>query len=102
MKKEEEFFYKTGKHVSGAEQGKLFGKPCFKVKGKAFSCFFEDAMVFKLDEASRAEALSLEDSRLFDPSGKGRPMKEWVQVPFSHCKKWEKYAASAADYVLGK
>jgi hypothetical protein len=45
------------------------------------------------------EALSLDGSNLFDPSGKKRPMKEWVQVPFDYKDKWEKFAKIAMDYV---
>jgi len=37
-------------------------------------------MVFKLTDKIHADALSLDGSELFDPSGKKRPMKEWVQV----------------------
>lgn len=38
-------------------------------------------MVFKLTGGIHQEALSLDGSQLFDPSGKKRRMKEWVQVP---------------------
>ena len=36
---------------------------------------------------------------LWDPSGKGRPMKEWVQVPFAHAASWTGMAAHALAYV---
>ena len=57
-------------------------------------------MVFKLKLNSEIhqEALSLDGSKLFDPSGKNRPMKEWVQVPFDYKNKWEAFAVSAFDY----
>ena len=45
------------------------------------------------------EALSLDGSQLFDPSGKKRAMKEWVQVPFDYKDKWTKYAKEALKYV---
>ncbi len=46
-------------------------------------------MVFKLpDAAERERALTLEGAQLFDPSGRGRPMKEWVQVPAAHAGEW--------------
>ncbi len=48
------------------------------------------------------EALSLDGSQLFDPSGKKRPMKEWIQVSFDHNDKWANYAKAALNYVSGK
>ena len=64
----------------------MFGKKCFKTGkgGKPFVSFFQDCMVFKLTGADHTQALILEGAHLFDPSGKGRAMKEWVQVPFNH------------------
>lgn len=61
----------------------LFGKPCAKHEGgKPFLSFFQDSMVYKLG-AARAQELIAENTecQLFDPSGKGRPFKDWVQVP---------------------
>ncbi len=88
-----------GQAMPGAIAGQLFGKPCFKINGKAFICFFREEMVFKLNGVQHRSALSLEGSSLFDPSGKGRPMKEWVQVPFQHHDQWAEYALAALDYV---
>ncbi|MFK8044840.1 MAG: hypothetical protein AB8B72_05055 [Crocinitomicaceae bacterium] len=91
----EELFAEIGKKLTGEEQSQMFGKPCFKINKKAFICFFENDMVFKLTGDSHNEALSLDGSKLFDPSGKNRPMKEWVQVPFHYHKNWKSYAEAA-------
>jgi hypothetical protein len=99
MKEQEELYLSIGKKIKGAEQSQLFGKPCFKINGKAFICFFKNCMVFKLTDKVHKDALSLDGSELFDPSGKKRPMKEWVQVPYDYSDKWPKYAKSAFDYV---
>lgn len=56
-------------------------------------------MVFKLTDPHHADALALDGSILFDPSGKGRPMKEWAQVKFEHQKQWAELANAAHDYV---
>ena len=77
----------------------MFGKPCLKIKGKAFSCFFQNEMVFKLHGKNHELAMNLNGSQLFDPSGKKRPMKEWVQVTFDYSKKWKQLALSALEYV---
>ena len=50
----------------------MFGKPCYKINGKAFVCFFENCMVFKLKGDAHIDALDMKDAKLFDPSGKGR------------------------------
>jgi hypothetical protein len=57
--------------------------------------------VFKLTGAIRTEALDLEGSQLFDPSGKQRPMKEWIQVSALHQDKWSDFAQEALKYVKG-
>ncbi len=100
MTKEEELFIAICSKLADAEQSQMFGKPCFKINSKAFVCFFQNCMVFKLTDKEHAAGLALADAELFDPSGKKRPMKEWVQVPFVHAKKWKKLAQSAYDYVL--
>jgi hypothetical protein len=99
MSREEEMFFETGKKLKEASEGKLFGKPCFKVNGKAFMCLFEKCTVFKLEGKSHKEALTLGGSQLFDPSKSGRQMKEWVQVPFNHNDKWDQLAKAAYKYV---
>jgi hypothetical protein len=99
MSKEEQLFTDIGRSIKEAEQSQMFGKPCFKINGKAFACFFEECMVFKLTGTTHKEALSLDGAKLFDPSGKKRPMKEWVQVPYDHHGQWKKMAKAAFDYV---
>lgn len=99
MSKEQEYFEAIGNALRDAEQGHLFGKPCFKIGGKAFVCFYEDAMVFKLTGDTHEKALKLAGSQLFDPSKKKRPMKEWVQVSYRHKAMWQAFAEAAMDYV---
>ncbi len=89
--------------TSPTSSGKMFGMPCLKnSNGKAFAGFFEGEMVFKLGGANHAEALALSGARLFDPSERGRPMKEWVVVPIEHVSRWLEFARDAFDYVAGK
>lgn len=99
MSPEQTLYLEIGHSLNGAAEGQLFGKPCFKTGGKAFICFFESCMVFKLGGDAHSEAIALKDAELFDPSKKGRPMKEWVQVPFAHKKHWKRLAAEALRYV---
>lgn len=84
---------------SPAVSGVMFGMPCLKNNGKAFAGYHKDAMVFKLGSARHTEALALSGSRLFDPSGRGRPMKEWVEVSVEHAARWLELAREALQYV---
>ncbi len=99
MTKEETKYHEVASKIEGAEKSQLFGKPCYKINKKAFCCFFHNEMVFKLTGEFHQEALRLDGTELFDPSGKGRPMKEWVQVPFDYEDQWEDFALAAFEYV---
>jgi hypothetical protein len=67
----------------------MMGMPCVKRNGKMVAGFTRGAMVFKLpDRDTRARALALDGAHLFDPSGEGRPFKEWVVVPVAHAAEW--------------
>ncbi len=95
----ESVFFATGNAIPDAVPSQMFGKKSFKIANKAFVAFFQDCMVFKLSGDDHAQAMSLSGAKLFDPSGKGRPMKEWVQIPHEHVASWAKYASAATDYV---
>lgn len=101
MNTNEEQYHTSAQKIEGALESQLFGKPCYKINGKAFCCFFQDDMVFKLDGDAHSAALSLDGSQLFDPSGKKRPMKAWVQVTIDYVDKWEEYTQAAAKFVGG-
>jgi hypothetical protein len=83
----------------GVSRGSMFGKPCLKAGSKAFACQFRDTVAFKLPNPEHANALAMAGAELFDPSGRGRPMKEWVQVPLAHADHWRALAEAAAAYV---
>lgn len=96
-------YEKVSEHVLGlsgdVEQSQMFGMPTLKVNGKAFAGLFGKDMTLKLAGDVHAEALKLKGSKLFDPSGRGMAMKEWVQVPPAHSKQWNAFAESALQYV---
>lgn len=95
----QETYLQIGNAIHGAVESQLFGKPCFKINGKPFVCFFEHSMVFKLSGELHRDAMSLDGSNLFDPSKKDRPMKEWVQVPENYADQWPLFAQAAFEYV---
>ena len=81
--------------------GKWFGKPCLKVGGKVFAALWGGDMAFKLAGEAHAKALHVEGAHLFDPRGKGHPMKEWVQLPAAQSSMWSRFARLACEYVAG-
>jgi hypothetical protein len=81
--------------------GKWFGKPCLKVGGKVFATLWGADMAFKLAEEAHAEALQVKGAQLFDPRGKGHPMKQWVQIPAAQSSIWRRFAQLACAYVAG-
>lgn len=99
MEDPEKNFIRIGEQLqeeNDVEFGQMFGKRCFKFKGKAFAAFFQNCMVFKLlNEKSFKEAMDLPGSKLWDPSGKKRPMKQWVQVNPEHFSQWSILANAA-------
>jgi hypothetical protein len=85
----------------GVSVTKMFGMPSLKVGGKLFAGVFGDALTFKLQGDAHAQALALKGAELFDPSGMGRAMKEWVVVPPAHAKRWLELAEASCSYVAG-
>ena len=99
MTEAHQYYISIGESIENTENSQMFGKPCFKVNKKAFVCFFEDAMVFKLEGEAHADAMSLDGAILFDPSKKGRAMKAWVQLPYHYKNDWKRFATAAYDFV---
>ncbi|MFK7927263.1 MAG: hypothetical protein AB8H79_03695 [Myxococcota bacterium] len=77
--------------------GSMFGMPCVKHNGKARFGAYDGGVVFKLDGTAHGQALALAGSVLFDPSGKGRPMKAWVVVKPDHQASWFALAKAALE-----
>ncbi|WP_276132555.1 hypothetical protein [Polluticoccus soli] len=99
MDKEQKLYTEIGNSLKDAVESQMFGKPCFKINNKAFICFFQNCLVCKLTGDEHAAAMKLKGAVLFDPSGKGRAMKEWMQIPYDHKAKWKGFAQAALEYV---
>lgn len=84
----------------GVSVSQMFGKPCLKINGKAFIAQHLEAVIFKLSGADHARALGIPGAALWDPSGKGRPMKEWVALPTIASQHFESFASAALEYVI--
>jgi len=60
--------------------------------------FWKDGIVVKLQGDPLQEAMSLDDTELFDPMG-GKPMKEWVQISYHYKDKWETFVKISDEGV---
>ncbi|KAA2259545.1 hypothetical protein F0L68_21730 [Solihabitans fulvus] len=83
---------------SGVSVSVMFGKPALKdAGGKAFACLFQGELACRLGQGTQAhtEALALSGAQLFDPSGRDRPMKDWVCVPRAFLDRWPEFASAA-------
>lgn len=80
--------------------GQMFGKASLKFENKAFAAFHKEAMVFKLGGAQIAEIrTSYPTAENWDPSGKGRPMKDWLLVPHSYVSDWTSLVQQALEQL---
>lgn len=86
----------------GVISGQMFGKPCLKANNKAFAAFFKGEMVFKLGQEEISQIRDKYSGAVnWDPSGKKRPMKDWLQVPAEFGEDWASLANQALDFVVG-
>lgn len=86
----------------GVVAGKMFGKDALKFESKAIACLLEDRMAFKVGRDSKAmtRGMAYPGAALFDPSGLGRPFRDWVAVPESSIKHWEELAQAALSAAI--
>jgi hypothetical protein len=85
--------------LNGIEASQMFGKPCLKVGGKAFVAHQKELLAFKLDGIALSQALELKGAKNWDPSGAGRPMKEWAAIPAIVTFDHQTFAKHAMNYV---
>lgn len=85
----------------GVTVGKMFGATSLMVGNKAIGCLHGDGVAFKLGRDSRAHAAALElpGATLFDPSGMGRPFKDWVVAPLACAERWADLGEAAIEAV---
>lgn len=93
-------FEQIVKEIKEAELGNMFGKPCGKLNKKAFVSFFEDEMVFKIGRTEVEILLhKYEGSKKWDPSGKNRAMKDWIQIPQEYKSDWKELTIKAIEFM---
>jgi hypothetical protein len=85
---------------AGVTVAKWFGKPCVQVGKKVFVILWGSDLAFKLAGEAHENGLKVAGAHLFDPRGRGNPMKEWVQLPAGESAEFERFARLAYDYIL--
>jgi hypothetical protein len=83
----------------GVLPGALFGARSLTLEGTAFACLKSDQLAVKLGAgtAAYADALAIDGAGPFDPSGKGRPFKDWVALPSAQSDEWGRLAEAGLD-----
>ena len=81
-----------------ATKGSIFGHKGLKVQGKVFVFYNEPNIVVKLRPKDVEEALNITGAKNFDPMG-GKPMKEWVEIPYGETQQWFDYSIKGMTYV---
>ncbi len=79
-----------------------FGFPCAKLDDKPFAALYDESLVVKLGQPRVQKMLKAKEGKKFDPSGMGRPMKEWVVITVSESaarQKWLELAEEAKSFV---
>jgi TfoX/Sxy family transcriptional regulator of competence genes len=61
-------------------QTQMMGMPSLKAGGKLFAGFSENVLVVKVGRDRVAELIGSGRGEAFDPSGRDRPMRDWVAL----------------------
>ena len=85
--------------VTPPEPGRrAFGASALKVGGSIFAMLQDGRLVVKLPAQRVAKLIADGDGEPFG-AGKGRPMREWVAVPYADEARWRALAEEALAFV---
>jgi hypothetical protein len=82
----------------GVAEALMMGKPSLKRGSKMFGGFRDGELLVKLGRERVDELIAAGRAREFDPSGAGRPMKDWALVP-EPTEDWLALADEARAFV---
>ena len=83
------------------EQALWFGFPALKVEGKIFVALRRGALLARLGRDEVDERVLRKEGVRFDPSGKGRPMKDWLDSTADY-DEWVELALGALAFTAGR
>jgi hypothetical protein len=103
MQTEEEIlFHSVCSANACATKSTMFGVQCYKINRKPFVMFYDNEIVCKLYHQDHDLAMLLSGAKLFNPMNNGKPMKNWVHIPFAHREQWPLIAQKAYEHVLAE
>jgi hypothetical protein len=82
----------------GVTETQMMGMPSLKVAGKLFGGLNGDALVVMVGKARADELVASGRAEPFDPSARGRPMKDWARLP-EPATDWIPLAEEARSFV---
>jgi hypothetical protein len=77
---------------------RMMGMPALKRVGKLFGGFHDEALIVRLGRQRVDELIAADLGSAFDPSGRGRPMKDWIAIPLP-ADAWNDLATEASAYL---
>jgi hypothetical protein len=80
------------------ERAVWFGAPAGKVEGKIFVALWRGALVARLGAEEVDHRVLAGDGVRFDPSGKGKAMKDWLETNAEHAE-WPELALCAIAFT---
>ncbi|HWH92873.1 MAG TPA: hypothetical protein VNT03_03345 [Baekduia sp.] len=83
------------------ERAVWFGTPAAKVEGKIFLALWRGRLVARLGAEEVDARVAVGAGVRFDPSGKGRAMKDWLEADAEH-DEWVELALGALAFTAGK
>jgi|SRR5919198_6378028 hypothetical protein len=81
-------------------EGQMMGMPALKLGSKMFGGRSGDELVLKIGRERVDELVAAGRARPFDPSGRGRPMKDWAMLP-EPADDWPALAREAKALAAG-
>jgi hypothetical protein len=78
-----------------------FGAPAAKVAGRIFIALRRGALIARLGAEEVDHRVAAGDGVRFDPSGRGRPMKDWLESNAEHAE-WTELALGALAFTAAK
>ncbi|HMJ35818.1 MAG TPA: hypothetical protein VK501_18080 [Baekduia sp.] len=82
---------------AGVERAVWFGAPAAKVEGKIFLAVFDGTLVARVGAEECDDRVLSGHGERFDPSGKGRSMKDWLQTSLEPAD-WPELAQAALAF----
>jgi hypothetical protein len=86
---------------AGVERAVWFGAPAAKVDGKIFLAVFGGTLVARVGAEECDDRVLSAHGERFDPSGKGRAMKDWLSTSLEPAD-WPELAQSALAFTAAR